>query len=168
MVYFACYDTEISIPSTGFRMDKVRAALEERKARNVVVLADTCHAGKLITRGERGISIVSQIDKMRREQNTPKGWIFMVGADTDRKAVEHTSWTNGAFTHCLLDALSGKADGYLSSEAKDGVVTAGKLRAYMNTAMPDETQRVLGVAKRPIITTSTGDPEIWNLTFQAR
>jgi hypothetical protein len=168
MVYFACYDTEISIPATGFRMDKVRAALEERKARNVVVLADTCHAGKLITRGERGISIVPQIDKMHREQNTPKGWIFMVGADTDRKAVEHTSWTNGAFTHCLLDALSGKADGYLSSGEKDGVVTAGELRAYMNTAMPDETQRVLGVAKRPLITTSSGDPEIWNLTFQAK
>jgi len=167
-VYLACYDTEISIPATGFRMDKVRNALEERRARNVVVLADTCHAGKLITRGERGISIVGQIDRMRREQDTPKGWIFMVGADTDRKAVEHTSWTNGAFTHCLVNALSGKADGHLSSGAKDGVVTAGELRAYMNTVMPHETQKVLGVAKRPLITTSTGDPEIWNLTFQGR
>jgi len=38
----------------------------------------------------------------------------------------------------------------------------------MNTAMPDETQKVLGVAKRPVITTSTGDPYIWNLTLQAK
>ena len=167
-VYFACHDTDIRIPATGYRMDRVRAALEERGARNVMVFADTCHAGKLITRGDRGLSIVPNIDKMHRENRTPKGWIFMVGADTDRKAIEHTSWTNGAFTHCLLQALSGAADGYLSSGANDGVVTMGELRAYMNTAMPDETQKVLGAAKRPVIATSAGDPDIWNLTLQVK
>jgi len=167
-VYFACYDTDIKIPATGYRMDKVRAALEERRTKNVVVLADTCHAGKLITRGDRGVSIVPNIEKMRREQNIPKGWIFMVGADTDRQAVEHSSWSNGAFTHSLIKGLGGGADGYESAGPKDGTVTMGELKAYMNTAMPDETQKVLGVAKRPVITTSTGDPDIWNLTIQAK
>jgi hypothetical protein len=167
-VYFACYDTDISIPVTGYRMDKVRAALEEREARNVVLFADTCHAGKLITRGDRGLSIAPQINKMRRERNVPKGWIFMVGADTDRKAIEHSSWTNGAFTHCLVKALDGEADGYESVGPKDGIVTMDELRAYLNSAMPEETQRVLGVAKRPIITTSAGDPHIWNLTLKGR
>jgi hypothetical protein len=167
-VYFACYDTNISIPATGYRMDKVRTALEERKSKNVILLADTCHAGKLITRGERGISIVPQIDKMQREQQVPKGWVFMVGADTDRKAIEHTSWTNGAFTHSLIKGLSGEADGFQSAGAKDGIVTMGELKDYMNISMPDETQKVLGVAKRPVITTSTGDPDIWNLTLQVK
>jgi len=167
-VYFACYDTDISIPATGYRMDKVRAALEEREARNVVLFADTCHAGKLITRGDRGLSIVPQIKKMRRERNVPKGWVFMVGADTDRKAIEHSSWTNGAFTHCLVKALSGEADGYESVGPKDGIITMAELRAYLNSSMPEETQRVLGVAKRPVITTSTGDPHIWNLNLHAK
>ena len=167
-VYLATYDTDISIPATGYRMDRVRAALEEIKSKNVILLADTCHAGKLITRGERGISILPQIDKMQREQRVPKGWIFMVGADTDRQAIEHTSWTNGAFTHSLIKGLSGEADGFLSMGPKDNIVTMGELRAYMNTAMPDETQKVLGVAKRPVITTSTGDPDIWNLTLQMK
>ncbi len=165
-VYFACYDTDIRIPATGYRMDKVRQALEERRSRNVILLADTCHAGKLITRGGRGISIVPQIDKMRREQAVPKGWIFMVGADSDRQAIEHSSWTNGAFTHTLLKGLSGEADGYESIGPRDGVVTMGELRGFLNAVMPDETQRVLGAAKRPVITTSTGDPEIWNLSIQ--
>jgi hypothetical protein len=165
-VYFACYDTDIKIPATGYRMDRVRASLEERKTKNVIILADTCHAGKLITRGDRGLSIVPSIEKMRRNQNIPKGWIFMVAADTDRQALEHTSWKNGVFTHCLVKALSGAADGYESVGHKDGMVTMGELRAYLNTAMPNETQRVLGVAKRPVITTSTGDPDIWNLSLQ--
>jgi hypothetical protein len=169
-VYFATYDTDISIPVTGYRMDEVRRALEEIGAKNVVLLADTCHAGKLITRGDdnRGISIVPNIKKMKREQNIPKGWVFMVGADTERQASEHTSWTNGAFTHSLIKGLSGEADGFQSAGAKDGIVTLGELKDYMNISMPDETQRVLGVAKRPVITTSTGDPDIWNLTLQAK
>jgi hypothetical protein len=167
-VYLACYDTDISIPATGYRMDKVRAALEEREARNVILFADTCHAGKLITRGDRGLSIVPQIKKMRRERDIPKGWIFMVGADTDREAIEHSSWKNGAFTHCLVKALNGEADGYESVGPKDGIVTMAELRAYLNSAMPEETQRVFGKAKRPVITTSTGDPDIWNLSLQTK
>jgi hypothetical protein len=67
-----------------------------------------------------------------------------------------------------VNALSGKADGYMSSGVNDGIVTMGELRTYMSDVMPDETQRVIGVAKRPMITTSTGDPEIWKLTLQAR
>jgi hypothetical protein len=167
-IYFACYDTEISIPATGYRMDKVRDSLEEQKTKNVLVFADTCHAGKLITRGERAIGLLPSIDKMKREKKIPKGWIFMVGADADRKAIEHTSWTNGAFTHSLIKGLRGAADGYQSVGRKDHIITMGELRAYMNTAMPEETHRVLGVAKRPVITTSTGDPDIWNQTLHVK
>jgi hypothetical protein len=167
-VYFACYDTNLRIPATGFRMDRVRSILEERKTKNVIVFADTCHAGKIITRGNRGVSIVPNIEKMKREQNIPKGWIFMVGADTDRSAIEHSSWKNGAFTHSLIKGLMGNADGYESVGPEDGIVTMGELKAYLNTAMPDETQKILGVAKRPIITTSSGDPEIWNLTLHVK
>jgi hypothetical protein len=164
-VYFACYDTDISIPATGYRMDRVRLTLEETGAKNVFLFADTCHAGKLITRGNRDISIIPQIEEMNRKKNIPKGWIFLVGAETDRQAVEHTSWKNGAFTHSLLKGLMGEADGFQSAGAKDGIVTMGELKDYMNTTMPDETQKVLGVAKHPFITTSTGDPDIWNLSL---
>jgi len=167
-VYFACHDTDVRIPATGYRMDRIRTTLAERNARNVVVLADTCHAGKLVTRGERGLSVVPGIQHMQNRNQVPKGWVFMVSAEADRQAVEHSSWKNGAFTHCLLTGLAGRADGFQSAGRKDGTVTLGELRAYLTTAMPDETQKVLGVAKHPLITTSTGDPDIWNLTLQAK
>jgi len=167
-VYFACHDTDVRVPATGYRMDRIRKTLEERNARNVVILADTCHAGKLITRGDRGLSVVPSIKRMQQDNKVPKGWVFMVSADTDRKAVEHSSWRNGAFTHCLLKGLRGEADGFQSAGANDGVVTLGELREYLTTAMPDETQKVLGVAKHPLITTSSGDPSIWNLVLQGK
>jgi len=167
-VYFACHDTDPRIPATGYRMDRVREVLKERNAKNVVILADTCHAGKLITRGERGIGVRPYVERIRRERKVPKGWIFMVGADTDRQAIEHSSWSNGAFTHCLLKALRGEADGFESVGPADGVVSMGELRAYLEVVMPDETHRVLGAAKHPIITTSTGDPNIWKLSLSMR
>ena len=167
-VYFACYDTDIRIPATGYRMDRIRTILEERNARNVIVMADTCHAGKLITRGdEKAIGITPYVNSLVKKKDVPKGWIFMVASDVDRKAIEDSSWSHGAFTHCLLKALNGAADGYQSAGVKDGVVTMGELRAFMNSAMPDETQRILGVAKRPIITTSTGDPETRRLAARS-
>lgn len=166
-VYFACHDTEIDIPATGLRMDRVRSTIEERRVRNVFVFADTCHAGKLITRssGEKGLSVVPQLTNMDKTGTTPEGWVFMVGADTDRLAIEHSSWSNGAFTHCLLKGLGGEADGFQSSGPRDGVVNMGELRAYMQTAMPSETQSVLGAAKHPVITTSSGSPDIWTTTL---
>ena len=92
----------------------------------------------------------------------------MTVTDTDRQTIEATSWSNGAFTHFFVNGRNEAADGFQSIGLKDGIVTMGELRAYMNTVMPEETQKVLGVAKRPAITTSTGDPDIWNLTLQLK
>ena len=116
----------------------------------------------------KAIGIMPYVNSLVKKQNVPKGWIFMVASDVDRKAIEDSSWSHGAFTYCLLKALNGAADGYQSAGPEDGTVTMGELRAFMNSAMPDETQRILGVAKRPMITTSTGDPGIWDLSLMAK
>jgi len=162
-VYFACYDTNPHATATGYRMDRVVNTLRERGARNVVVMADTCHAGKLITRdSKRNISIAT-IDSMTQQKPVPRGWIYMVGAESDRQAIESSSWSNGAFTRVLLEGLGGEADGFQSAGPKDGIITTGELKEFLYSRMPDETQRVLGTAKRPTITTSSGDPAIWDL-----
>jgi hypothetical protein len=67
-----------------------------------------------------------------------------------------------------MDGLSGKADGFQSSGERDGQVTMQELRTYMETMMPEETERVLGVARHPIITTSSGDPTIWALSLRQK
>ena len=64
--------------------------------------------------------------------------------------------------------MEGKADGYQGVGAKDGVVTMLELRAHLSIGMPGETQKSLGVAKRPIIATSSGDSGIWNLDLKGR
>jgi hypothetical protein len=49
--------------------------------------------------------------------------------------------------HSLIKGLSGEADGFQSAGAKDGVVTMGELKDYMNISMPNETQKILLGAK---------------------
>lgn len=90
----------------------------------------------------------------------------MVGAETDRYALESSSWSNGAFTHCLIEGIQGKADGFESMGPKDGIVTMRELQGYLNAVMPEKTQKAIGVARRPLITTTTGDSSIWDLSLE--
>jgi len=170
MAYFACYDSKPSDPSSCWRMDRVRASLEERKAGNVLVIADTCHSGKMIRSGDpRGISVVPALDAMEKKNDIPPGWVFIVSADSDRKAYEDKAWANGALTHVLLEGLrDGKADGYKSAGAKDGKVTLGELRAYITDRMAEESLKLLGARLTPLFFTTSGNPDIWNLTLQAK
>jgi uncharacterized caspase-like protein len=70
-VYLTTYDTILSDPSTGYRMDKMRFSIEELGSKNVVILADACHAGKLITRGNStSISILPEINQLVREKKS--------------------------------------------------------------------------------------------------
>lgn len=163
-VYLASYDTHVGVelPGTGVRMDRLMDSLKERNVRNTLVFADTCYAGRLGLRSDRGIGVTPII----REKSIPKGWICMTGAESDRKAVEDSKWAHGAFTYVLLGGLAGEADGFESAGLKDGVVTMGELKAYLQTKMPDETQRALGSAIHPDIRTSSGDPDIWNLSLK--
>jgi len=166
--YFACYDSRPSDPSSGWRMDRVREILEERQARNVVLIADTCHAGKIIRAGDpKAIGIIPSLEKMKEDQDIPKGWVFIASADPDRKAYEDKAWQNGALTHCLLEGLSGKADGYQSLGLLDGIVTLGELRGFVTDRMAEESLSVLGAKLMPLFYTTSGDPGIWNLSLQA-
>jgi len=168
--YFACYDSKPSDPSSCWRMDRVRQVLEERGARNVVVIADTCHAGKIIRSGEpRAISVVPALNSMQAKEEIPKGWVFIVSADPDLKSYEDKAWSNGALTHVLLEGLRGaKADGYKSAGTKDGTVTLGELRAYITDRMAEESLNLLGARLTPLFFTTSGNPEIWDLTLETK
>jgi hypothetical protein len=90
---------------------------------------------------------------------------FLVAADSDRKAIEHSTWSNGAFTYVLLRGLNGEADGYQGAGPQDGVITLGEIRAYMASKLPAETAHVLGKAIHPCMAVTTGDTAINDLVL---
>lgn len=155
--YFACYDSKPSDPSSGWRMDRVLQILEERNVKNVVMIADTCHAGKIIRAGDpKAIGVIPALEKMNTDRTIPNGWIFIASADSDRKAYEDKAWSNGALTHVLIEGISGQADGYQSLGPKDGSITIGELRGYVTDRMSEESLNILGARLTPLFyTTST-------------
>ena len=66
----------------------------------------------------------------------------------------------GCFPKPQRKLARGPAAGNLSSRMRSR-------RQYMIVVMPEETQKVLGVAKHPLITTGSGKLEIWNLSLKA-
>ena len=165
-VYFACYDTDLKNPWTGYRMDKLVSRIKEHGIKNVVIMADSCHAGKIITRaGEKALSVKPYVMNVPTNKDIPQGWIFMAATETDRPTVEDKAWKNGAFTYCLLKGLNGDACETSGDQTKKRVVTLGELKTYLEKQMPIETYRVSGVKINPVITTNTSDPKIWDIGF---
>lgn len=162
--YLACYDTDANRPESAISMPEFRRLLDEKKARNVLFIADTCHAGGVAT-GMRGLSVVSYQAALQPEKAKTGGWIFMLASEADRQAVEDKSWGHGAFTYCLLKGLSGAADGYEGAGRPDGIITPAELRSYLSTRVPLETQEALGTAIHPLINSNSANPKIWEMNI---
>ncbi len=163
--FLASYDTNVKDISSAISMAELRRLIEEKQIRNVLFIADTCHAGGMIT-GTRGLSV----SEIYRETLIPTkektgGWIFMLASESDRQAVEDKQWGHGAFTYCLVKGLNGEADGFEGTGNKDNIITPAELKAYLNTRVPLETQNTLGSAIHPLIQTTSADIKIWEINI---
>ena len=70
---------------------------------------------------------------------------MLAAAGSEQFATEFTELGHGLFTHVLLDALSGKADG----APKDGKVTIYELKSYLDDQVPELSQKYKGVMQFP-------------------
>ena len=48
------------------------------------------------------MAIRPYLENAKVKKQIPEGWIYFVSAEADRKAVENSKWSNGAFTYCLI------------------------------------------------------------------
>lgn len=166
-LFLACYDTDLSKPGTGLRMNDVRRWLEERKARNVVILADACHAGGLISSRSADQSSSRGLTISLKSLDVPAGWIYLLGSRTTDKAVEHPMLQGGLFTRSLVEGLDGKADGYGMVGKRDGVVTLGEVREFVRDRVKDYASELnLSGAFEIEGQTNTADKGIWTLSLK--
>ena len=164
--FLACYDTMTDKTETAISMTKLRTFLEQNKVKNLLFIADTCHAGSIVT-GSRGLNVVAYQNTIApiKRPSGGSGWIYMLAAEADRQAVEDKQWGHGAFTCFLLKGLAGEADGYEGSGKCDKIITPAELRAYLRTKVPFETQKALGTAIHPLIQTNNADSRIWDINI---
>jgi uncharacterized caspase-like protein len=124
---------------TAFPMWQMQDVFERvLKANKVITVADTCHSygfsgARAADAGAKGSNLINQY----MERYASKGQRAVITAsDISESSYEDAQWGDGhgVFTYFLLRGLNGEAD-----KNHDGVVTAGELFAYLQSAVPKAT-----------------------------
>ena len=106
---FLAYDGELSYK-------QIRDAMGASKCKNKMIFADACFSGNM----RQGKMPVKQ------EHSDSNVMLFLSSRDNET-SIERRDMTNGFFTICLKDGLSGKADAN-----RDRIITANEIFNYVS------------------------------------
>jgi len=123
--------------------DRLRAMLAGITARKVLVLLDTCSAGKFSLVKGREIDDKASIDRFQRVSGRA-----LIAAAADEKMALEGEGQHGVFTFALLAALSGAAD-----KNNDGMVSVTEIAEYIDEQVPAITKRKWGYEQFPMMET---------------
>ena len=137
--FMLCHDTRPDrLVSTGFPMWDIETALRRFvKAERVVVLADACHAGVISTPPGAKAGAENPVHQYLHQLALAQpGRLIFTASEARELSYESEKWGggHGAFTWCILEGLSGKAD-----RNRDGVVSTGELIDYVQEAVKGVT-----------------------------
>ena len=158
-LYLITHDTDPAhMASTAYPMAEFQRDLNRLEARNVIVMADTCHSGgisdpaiglrgpgdNLIVDVLRGIGVVPAPE---RNASAPPMRLMFTSCEQGELARESSELGggHGVFTWFLLQGLGGDADNARHGGNSDGRVNLGELIEYTR----DQVKRHTGNQQHP-------------------
>lgn len=112
------------------------------KALKQLIIMDACQSGGSVELlANRGASEEKAIAQLSRSA----GIHVMASAGSEQFAAEFASLGHGLFTHVLIRALQGEADG----APKDGKVTIYELKSFIDDQVPEMTRKLKGRPQYP-------------------
>lgn len=106
---FVAYDGELPY-------SLIREAMGSSKCKNKMIFADACFSGKM-RQGKRQV----------KEENSDSNVMLFLSSRDNETSIERRDMTNGFFTVCLKDGLSGKADAN-----RDRTITAKEIFDFVS------------------------------------
>jgi TolB-like protein len=124
--------TAQNLVSTGLRMSDFdeMVRIVRRRARGVVVMLDTCHAGAL----QLASPEVVAMDDPAARLSAGDGFFLLAATKPGEQSQEQPALAHGAFTYALLAGLDGAAD-----TDKDGLLSVADLFSYVAREVPHLT-----------------------------
>ncbi|MCF6352620.1 MAG: caspase family protein [Cyclobacteriaceae bacterium] len=122
--------------------EQLRDKFQKILALKQLVIIDACQSGgsaELLA--QRG----SMEEKAMAKLSRSAGIHVLSAAGSEQFATEFKELGHGVFTYALLEALSGKADG----APKDGTVTIYELKGYIDSLVPEYSQKFKGKTQYP-------------------
>ncbi|NQV82166.1 MAG: SH3 domain-containing protein [Alphaproteobacteria bacterium] len=124
---------------TGYSLDTLLTNLAELPARSVQIFLDACFsgssAGGSLLRATSGIGLSAALPDA-----PPSGVVVITAASGDQVASWDDDARQGLFTHHLLAALNGVADGGRWGNS-DGRVTLGEVKTYLDDEMTFQARK---------------------------
>ena len=137
------YTNADALAAQSLSADRLRAMLAALGARKVLLLLDTCSAGRFSLVAGRAIDDKASIDRLQRATGRA-----LIAATADEKMALEGEGRHGVFTFALLRALEGAAD-----RDRDGIVTVSELAGYVDEQVPAITRRKWGYEQFPMLET---------------
>ncbi len=106
---FVAYDGELPYSI-------IREAMGSSKCKNKMIFADACFSGKM-RQGKRQV----------KDENSDSNVMLFLSSRDNETSIERRDMTNGFFTICLKDGLSGKAD-----DNRDRKITAKEIFNFVS------------------------------------
>ena len=135
------YGNDGALAQNGFSANTLKQMSKDIKAQKQLFILDACQsAGALeAIAGARGAPEEKAIAQLARSTGTQ--WLTASGSE--QTASEFSQLGHGSFTYCLLEAFKGDAD------KGDKKLTVKQLDAYLQTKVPEITQKYKGTAQYP-------------------
>lgn len=134
------YGAEDALAQKGISASELQEFSRNIPAQKQLFILDACQsAGALDAIAMRGASEEKAIAQLARSTGTH--WLTASGSE--QFATEFSQLGHGVFTYALLMGLQGAADN------GDGSITVNELKAYLETAVPELTQKYKGTAQYP-------------------
>jgi WD40 repeat protein len=134
------YGADDSLREKGLSSSELLELSKSMPAQKQLFILDACQsAGALKSVAMRGAAEEKAIAQLARSSGTH--WLTASGSE--QFATEFEQLGHGAFTYVLLDGLAGKAD------TGDGRVTVNELKAYLESQVPEVTQKHKGTPQFP-------------------
>ncbi len=135
------YGNDGALAQKGFSAAALQQMSKDIKAQKQLFILDACQsAGALeVVAGARGAAEEKAIAQLARSTGTQ--WLTASGSE--QFASEFSQLGHGAFTYCLLEAFKGDAN------PTDKKLTVKQLDAYLQTKVPEITQKYKGTPQYP-------------------
>ena len=135
------YGNDNALAQKGFSADVLKEMSKDIKAQKQLFILDACQsAGALETiASARGAAEEKAIAQLARSTGTQ--WLTASGSE--QFASEFSQLGHGSFTYCLLEAFKGDAN------PNDKKLTVKQLDAYLQTKVPEITQKYKGTPQYP-------------------
>ena len=145
-LYLICHDTHPDrYGGTALPMREIDLALKWTiRSKRVIVMTDACHAAGIgggVRDGDTKASAKKVNEYWRKLAESRTGITKIAASEADQVSQENVRWGggHGVFTHFLLKALKGEADGWIDNQ-RDGFVTIAEAYEFLRDKVRRETR----------------------------